>query len=717
MSLVNPRSFKVFPCHVAVNGLCSCSAGANCKNSGKHPRIANNLDSATNDITQLGAWKRQFPGCNWGVPTGNRNGVFVLDIDHRNDGHRTLAKLEGEHGALPETYTVATGNGSHKYFTQPDFSVKSLAEALGQNFPGLDTRGDGGMVIAPGSRHFSGAVYNLVNEHEPVPAPTWLLNLLRTGRAKTREAKANCIIPSGTRDNALTSLAGTMRRRGASDETIIAALTAENKKCDPPLSDDDIHRIARSVSRYAPDPLADFRDTDTWAAERFADWAKDRAKYCHDLSEWRCWDGRRWAPDQDGAIHRLVKEFIRQLYLQAGSITDDDLRTRFTKFVVRCESRQKREAIVSLAEKETIVSAQSGQFDQDNWLLNVENGVIELKSGTLRAHRREDMISKLAPVTFDEYAQCPVFEKFLADIFNSNSEVIEFVREAVGYTLTGSITASVLFLLRGEGRNGKGTLLKTLERLLGEYATAVQFHVFMAKPHGDSGPRDGKKKMVGKRLVRSSEGEDGQRLAESKIKELVSPDGMVSAGVMYQDHDIDFKVTHKIWLATNHDPIIRGTDEAIWSRIVRIDFTRQFTGEADDTSLEIKLLAELPGILNWSLSGLARFLARGTGKLTPPKLIAETTNKYRNEQNQLKQFLEDACELDGPSRTQARVLYQTYKDWAKARFEYALTETKFGKEMPKLLRKMEERHVAYYCGVRLSSFQARIGDSVDGGAL
>lgn len=242
--------FAVFPCYsVDEQGVCLCNNGASCTRAGKHPKISDNLNAATTDPSQIEKWRQEGP-VNFGVPTGLKNGIFVLDIDCDKGGRGSLEKLIKTYGPLPETRVVATGNGTHYYFAYPGWSVKSDSNTLGPEYPGLDTRGDGGYVIGPGSRHYSGASYNLLRDCAPVEAPSWLLDLLKNGHT-TKKAATDAAIPKGQRDNTLTSLAGKLRRAGLDFEAIEAALLVENSsKCKPPLATADVKRIARSVSRY-----------------------------------------------------------------------------------------------------------------------------------------------------------------------------------------------------------------------------------------------------------------------------------------------------------------------------------------------------------------------------------------------------------------------------------------------------------------------------------
>ena len=244
--------FKVFPLHTPdASGACSCHK--DCGSVGKHPRTINGVTGATGDAAQIAQWFEQWPDANIGLATGADSGVFVVDVDPRHQGDDTLKRLQEQHGKFPEKVWASTGGGGwHLYFRHPGFPVKSRAHALG---PGVDVKGEGGYVVAPPSLHASGRAYEWGDFDQPPDAPEWLLNLLRESAPQAPAFVAEgAEIAEGGRNSALTSLAGTMRRRGLSEEAIYAALSVENVgRCNPPLPDADVRKIAHSVARYAPE--------------------------------------------------------------------------------------------------------------------------------------------------------------------------------------------------------------------------------------------------------------------------------------------------------------------------------------------------------------------------------------------------------------------------------------------------------------------------------
>ena len=243
------RGWPIFPC------------------DGKRPRTGSGLLVATTDAVTISRWwQRIWPDANVAIRTGAESGLLVLDVDPGHGGDDALAALEAKHGALPATVEVMTGGGGrHLYFEHPGGDVRNTAGRLGD---GLDTRGDGGYVICPPSRHASGRAYEWSvdghpDEVAPAPAPEWLRQALRapeprrnatTTGATTGATAHGDAIPEGKRNPELASLAGSMRRRGMDEAAIAAALQVTNTaRCQPPLPEREVDAIAQSIGRYAPE--------------------------------------------------------------------------------------------------------------------------------------------------------------------------------------------------------------------------------------------------------------------------------------------------------------------------------------------------------------------------------------------------------------------------------------------------------------------------------
>jgi hypothetical protein len=236
------KGWHVFPVHSIRNGVCSCG-DSECERPGKHPRTKHGLNDASKDEKQVSQWWQETPDANIGIRTGEISGISVLDIDPRHGGFESIKAF-----SVPDTLVSKTGgNGQHHIFKYDE----KIPNVVGFK-PGLDFRSNGGYIVAPPSNHISGNEYLWADlSVEPVPAPDWMKT---KGQKKPAVQSVNGTIQEGGRNDTLLSLAGTMRRRGFSEEAIVQALKVENKeKCNPPLDEGEVLNIARSVSRYEPE--------------------------------------------------------------------------------------------------------------------------------------------------------------------------------------------------------------------------------------------------------------------------------------------------------------------------------------------------------------------------------------------------------------------------------------------------------------------------------
>jgi putative DNA primase/helicase len=253
---------------------------------------------------------------------------------------------------------------------------------------------------------------------------------------------------------------------------------------------------------------------------------------------------------------------------------------------------------------------------------------------------------------------------------NYKPDLVNFLQTAAGWAMTGNIEEQTMFILYGSGANGKTTFLNTIMHLLGDYAISTPTESFMKKS-GDQNTND-IARLRGTRFVTTTEAEIGRRLSEPLIKKITGNDQM-TARFLYGEY-FNFTPTFKIFMATNHKPVIKGTDHGIWRRIKLIPFTTTIPQEKQDKSLEIKLKQEASGILNWLLEGTARWREEG---LKAPDIIVNATDEYRGEMDVIGNFIKDRC-LQGEDYTiRIRELYKAYAEWCDDNKEHAVSERFF----------------------------------------
>ena len=358
------------------------------------------------------------------------------------------------------------------------------------------------------------------------------------------------------------------------------------------------------------------------------------------------------------------------------------------------------ESAIALARSDERIRVSADDLDADPWLLNCSNGSLCLKTGTLRPHRERDLLTQLVPVAYKTDASAPRWERFLCEVFKKNSDLVDFVQRAVGLSLTGRVLEHVLLFLHGTGRNGKSVFLKTIQTALGpDYAQSLRPEV-LVHAHGTGAHSSEIARLRGARFVATSEPDPGRRLAESTVKLLTGGDRLV-ARRLYQE-PFEFSPSATFFMAANHKPSIRGTDEGIWRRIMMIPFHFRITEAQEDKQLDKRLADELPGILAWAVRGCLDYQRFG---LKPPSAVVEATTEYKDEMDILAPFLDDCCYRVPGERTSASELYREYQSWAsKAGIQRPMRQRSFGMALTERdFRRRKINGRVYYEGLTLTN--------------
>jgi len=384
-------------------------------------------------------------------------------------------------------------------------------------------------------------------------------------------------------------------------------------------------------------------------------------RYVPQWSQWLRWDGMRWK-ESIGHAERVAMTLSASVFAAASIEPDVDEAKRLYKWAVACESAKVISASVRLAQCHDVFQTEAGMFDQDDWALNCENGILDLKTGKLGPHRPDALMTKQVSVEYrgDSCVEslCPRWLEFLDVVFNHNVELIQFIQRAVGYCLTGSVEEQVMFLCHGGGSNGKTTFVRTIQSILGDYATQVDSNILMSSK--DEQHSTGLTDLMGKRFAGASESDRSRHLGEARIKQLTGDD-VISARRMRQDF-VRFSPSHKLWLLVNHKPIIKGNDEGIWRRLVYVPFTVHISNEQKDRQLRQKLEQEAAGIFQWMVQGCREWQRIG---LTPPQVVLDEVADYKSDMDLLKDFFEECCDVGEKYRVPKRDLFEVYKDWCE----------------------------------------------------
>jgi putative DNA primase/helicase len=394
-------------------------------------------------------------------------------------------------------------------------------------------------------------------------------------------------------------------------------------------------------------------------------------------------------------VHEKGLETIRNLYDELLKTDDYRERNEIENFAKISESVRRREAMIKTAQYITELNIKAEQLDANPWLLNVRNGTIDISSGEFTEHRQEEMITKIGNVDYDPAVDCPLWKQFIREIMNYNSDIITFLQTAAGWALNGDNSEQVMFILFGSGANGKTTFLNTLMYIMGDYAIATPTETFMKKS-GDQNTND-IARLRGARIVTTTEAEQGRRLSEPIIKKITGNDQM-TARFLYGEY-FNFTPTFKIFMATNHKPVIKGTDYGIWRRIRLIPFTTRIAEDKQDKQLEMKLKNEASGILNWLLEGTARWRREG---LKAPAAILNATDEYRGEMDVIGNFLKERCVQEKSATIRIRELYKAYSDWCEENNEHAISERFFSMRLKEMsFEQGRTSEARYWVGIAL----------------
>ena len=420
------------------------------------------------------------------------------------------------------------------------------------------------------------------------------------------------------------------------------------------------------------------RCTDAANADAVVSRHGDGFRFVHEWAKWIAWDGRRWSErEAHSKVLRVCLLVAREEYV-ACSVRIEELRKEL--FVAQRkdpdkakELEQQIQALQVLAKWHTqsqnttklhacaaVLATMLGmsldQLDAHPWLLNVANGTVDLRTAELRDHARDDYLTQISSVEWDDTATCPRWELFLEQVMLGDRYTALYLQRAIGYSLTGTTEEQCLFFCYGGGSNGKSTFLNVVKSVLGEYACAAPRDLLMvqkAPKHETEYAR-----LLGKRLATGAEVGDGQRFDEAKVKDLTGSD-VIPARRMNEDF-WDLTPTHKLWLAGNYRPTITGSDEGIWRRVRLIPWLASINGADVDRELPQKLRAELPGILRWAVMGCLEWQRHGLGE---PTAVLEATETYRKESDVLGQFLSDCCVVEPTGRVSQQTLRERYERW------------------------------------------------------
>ncbi|MBZ5639083.1 MAG: bifunctional DNA primase/polymerase [Acidobacteriia bacterium] len=651
-------------------------------------------------------------GSNIGILTGEpSNGLEDVDLD-------TLEAVALAPSFLPPT-SMRSGrfkrHCSHWWFRVVGAipSNATFKDVDADKTTLLELRGSGRQTVVAPSRHPDGDEYCWDGPLEPLDITgDKLLEAVRMLAGATIFARHWPRGPSSRHDIA-NALGGMLLRAGWSEDRAAEFTTSVARAAgdeEAGLRADDVRATARRMKQgipttgvptlaellgkpvvtkardwlgLRPEPTSDAKAaveedneahlTELGLAQRIVRQHGASVRYCFEWKKWYAWSGTRWEHDAGANLWRLAKDTVRTLYREAGAEPHAGQRAKAVAFALKCEKENCIRAALSLARSEPNIPVATTDLDRDRWLLNTPSGTVDLRNGTLRPHRREDLLTKLCATPYDPTAKAPTWERFLLRIFNNDVSLILYLERLLGYAITGTVQEEILAVFYGRGANGKSTLTGTIHGTIGSDYAGVMPHHLLVHERKDTHPT-AFADLRGKRFVYTHELDAGARLSEGLVKHLTGGDRL-KARRMKEDF-WEYEPTHTVFLGTNSKPIIRGTDDGIWRRVHLVPWTVQIPKNEQDTQLRTKLLAEAPGILRWLVQGALDWQSMG---LAPPAPVVDATANYRNESDTLGDYL-STCRLDPQACAPAKNLYESYTSWHKSNLGGdPMTQTLFGR--------------------------------------
>lgn len=647
-------------------------------------------------------YRRIFSGPkNIAIVTGKLSNLAVVDCDS-DAAIQLYEKLGGD----PNGPYVKTQRG-YQFYVKWLIGVGNFQGK--SNLPDIDLRGEGGYATAPPSVHWGGHHYQWCNVPSGFELPDFPVEVLSAAYPKGHSqigyrkgeddgdpkqfADLYENVDPKKRNMTLTRLAGSWAKDHCSLDYMLTQADLWNSRLVDPLPESEVKTTIESILKREQQQKEDkkvtldtrintlFTYTDAGNAERFVSQFGQDLRYSAPTNTWFMWDSKRWGKAERGQLTRMCLEAVRSIVKDGEGLPVNE-RVDILKFERKSESNRSIQAILSLAKSIEPIPVLQEDFDQKPFLTCFINGTYDFETATLRPHRREDMMSQLAPVIYDPEAKCPIFLAFLDKIFRGEQSVIQYLQTVFGYCLTGDVSEQKMWLFLGDGANGKSTLCNIFLHLLGDYGRVAPRNLLMSKQGADPHPSD-LAHLIGARLVIAEESEESKNLSESLVKQLTGS-GKISARKMYQEYT-EFFPTYKIVFQTNHKPEIREGGRGIWRRLKPVMFPIEIPDKDQVKGLDLFIFQkEASGILNWAIEGGLRWFR--SRQLRDPEEIILAVDEYRGEMDYLMDFIEEHCLVGPEYESYSQDVYKKYKEWAEINCSFRWSHKKFVNRMKSKLR-------------------------------
>jgi len=601
-------------------------------------------------------------------------GYILVDIDNEQQGSYLLRITET---LGLKVHAIKTPNG-YQFFFRDTYRVKFQGvRMITKGLFVVDYRlANKGYIVLPSGNTEKREWIKLSNDDELSLLPFFLEPVCRA----KNDDEVEFPIPIGKRNDTLFRHVSRLRDFIKNEEEIEKIMKfINNNLTEEPLPEKELQKIItpREGYNYELEEKIETEEyyTDFWNADNFVKMYKGKVLFCEPWDTWLLYKNGRWIRDEKNEVIELAKRVIRTYYQWAGNIENDKERKALVEHAIKCEKLSSVKSMLELAKPKLAVLPE--QFDTDEYILNVRNGILILDTKELIEHSPDYLLTKMANVEYDPTATCPRWMEFLYTIFNGDEELINFIQKAIGYSLSGDTGEDCFFILYGQGMNGKTTFLNTIKEILGDYCIHTRAETFLLKDY-DHIPND-IARLHNRRMVIATELPEGRRFNENLLKGLTGRD-TITARFLRQEF-FEFRATFKLWIATNHKPIVNENTVAFWRRVKLIPFEVQIPEERRIPRYEEKLLEERSGILNWALEGYTKWRKEGLGTT---KKINEAVQSYRDEMDIISDFISECCIEDQNISATTSELYLAYCEWCKKNGIEPISNRSFG-------RRLEER--------------------------
>lgn len=453
----------------------------------------------------------------------------------------------------------------------------------------------------------------------------------------------------------------------------------------------------------AEQPKKHYDMTDTGNAHRLFDKFGSIIRYSYNRHKWFFWDGKVWRADDSGEIKKLADVIVEDIKNEGYREQDEEIQENLLKWANRTASSKGKENMIKECQHLEGIPASPDDFDAFPDYLNCQNGIINLRNGELMPHDSNFMMSKITLSEYDDTDKKPeLWLSFLNDVTNGDKELQDYIQKCIGYSISGSNREQCAYFLYGMGNNGKSTFLDTISDLLGGYSSNAQPETIMMKKFGGDSANSDIARLKSARFVTCEEPTEGVRLNEGLLKQLTGG-SKVTCRFLYGD-EFEYTPEFKIWVATNHKPVIRGTDVGIWRRIKLIPFEVNIPKEKVDKNMKWKLRKEFPQIMHWAVEGCIKWQKEG---ITEPSCVMDAVKEYKNEMDLLAGFIEQCIviDYDCEDKIMSSDLFRIYSKWARENNEYEMSSKKFFTEVGKRLPdKGRNSSGIFYLHIRMTDY-------------